>query len=79
MQQVAQRTGAWDAAGGALDADAAALYGALGAPGEPRAAVDLYLADLARRYVEAAAGPLGEHLRPRAEWLLDVLEGRVAP
>jgi hypothetical protein len=79
MQSHARRTGDWDAALAVLDADAPALLAAVGSADEPATVVSLYLLDLCCRYVEASAGPLGMHLRGRAEWLLDVVERRVRP
>lgn len=53
----------------------AALLRPLQAPGRTAAiTVELYLLELARRYLLAAQGPLGEPLREQAARLLDLLE-----
>jgi hypothetical protein len=52
-----------------------AILAPLGQTGRTAAlTVDLYLLELARRYLTAAQGPLGEPLRPQAAHLLDLLE-----
>lgn len=76
FQARARRSGDWPGALAALDAEAAATLAEVGAGGDPALTVELYLLDLCARYLEASEGPLGHHLRDRAEWLLGVVEER---
>jgi hypothetical protein len=62
----------------ALEADAPALVGAVATATGPDVVVDLYVLELATRYVAAAEGPLGEHARPQAAWALAAAERRAA-
>jgi hypothetical protein len=78
FQDGMQRTGDPDRALAILDARAPQLVRAVGATAPSGAIVELYLLALAARYLTAAEGPLGEHVRPQAAWALDTLESRTA-
>ena len=61
-----------------LDARAPQLVRAVGSTTPADAVVELYLVDLAARYLTASESPLGDHVRPLARWALAVVEARAA-